>query len=142
MPYVVLLRVCLCAAAKAVCVRVCVCVCTRVSACVRVWCALIMISLFCLYFAVKKVRDYVACLTGCGVSFSVHRRTGSGNKKGGSVRMHRKPPSLHMLRFAQAVFTLLTAAKWSGPFLDTHQLGIRLNFGVDVKKTAVNVKKI
>ncbi len=31
--------------------------------------------------------------------------------------------------------------EWSGPFFDTHQLGIRLNFDVDVKKIVVNVKK-
>ncbi len=31
--------------------------------------------------------------------------------------------------------------EWSGPFFDTHQLGVRLNFDVDVKKAAVDVKK-
>ncbi len=31
--------------------------------------------------------------------------------------------------------------EWPGPIFDAHQLGIRLNFGVDVKKAAVDVKK-
>ncbi len=29
----------------------------------------------------------------------------------------------------------------SGAFFDTHQLGIRLNFDIDVKRAAVDVKK-
>ena len=32
--------------------------------------------------------------------------------------------------------------EWSGPFFDAHQLGVRSNFDVDVKKAAVDVKKI
>ncbi len=31
--------------------------------------------------------------------------------------------------------------EWSAPFFDAHQLGVRLNFGIDVKKAAVDVKK-
>ncbi len=42
----------------------------------------------------------------------------------------------------QAVFTLVTAStffddikEWSEPFFDAYQLGVRLNFDIDVKKT-------
>ncbi len=31
--------------------------------------------------------------------------------------------------------------EWHGPFSDAHQLGVMLNFDVDVKKAAVDVKK-
>ncbi len=43
-----------------------------------------------------------------------------------------------------AVFTLETAStffddvkEWSGSFFDAHQLGVRLNFDIDVKNSAV-----
>ncbi len=50
-------------------------------------------------------------------------------------------------RPCEAVFTSVTAStcfdvkEWSGPFLDARQLGIRLNFDVDVKKAAVDSQK-
>ncbi len=31
--------------------------------------------------------------------------------------------------------------EWSGPFFEAHQLGVRLNFDVDVNKAAVDVTK-
>ena len=38
------------------------------------------------------------------------------------------------VKFLTHTSTFLDNVKeWSGPFLDTHQLGIRLNFDVDVK---------
>ena len=58
------------------------------------------------------------------------------------------PGALCAASLRQALFTLVTAStffgdvkEWSEQLFDAQQLDIRLNFDVDVKKAAVDVRK-